>query len=104
MALRKRKLKDDLLWLRGPFIVLGIAILSAAGMYYGANLFRGEFQQQEMAVQSDFDLLTQQVEEIEQAERIIVENIETYNGMRTNGILDEEDRVALLEDIAAIRS
>lgn len=51
----------------------------------------------------DFDLLTGQVEAIAESERIIIENIENFNSMVANSVLDEEDRVALLQDIGSIR-
>ena len=103
MALRKRTLKHDMLWLKWPLTLLGVVVIASAGLYISASMFRNEMQREEFNALSDYDLITGQVDEIAQAERVITNNIDRYNVMVVNGVMGEEDRVALLEDITAIR-
>ncbi len=104
MALRRRNPKEDLLWLKWPLIVLGVVSIGAAGLYFSASAYRNSVQREELNITSDYDLINEQVREIANAEQVIVENIEAFNRMAANSVLDEEDRVGLLEDIGAIRS
>jgi len=60
-------------------------------------------RRQEIGIRSNTEVLNLELREIEQSERIIVENIDLFNLMQANGILDEENRVSLLEDISRIR-
>lgn len=103
MALKKRSLKEDLLWLKWSLSLLLLVIVGSAGTYVGAFYFRNDMQRQEFQALSELDLLQGQVREVEIAEQIIVDNIDRFNSMVNNSILDDEDRVQLLEEIRMIR-
>lgn len=103
MALRRRSLGDDIRWLRGPMILLGIVLAVSIGGYLGASYYRNDVQRMEFNATTDLDLISVQVEEIEQEEQAVVNSIGVYNTMEENGVMGEEDRVALLEEITAIR-
>lgn len=103
MSLRRRNYEEDLLWLKWPLICLGVAIAAAVGMALAASSYQDEMRQDEFNRLSDLDLLQGQVREIEEAEQIIVNNIGVYEQMESRRLLDAEDRVALLDDIAALR-
>ena len=103
MALKKRSLKHDMLWLRWPLSLLGIVVAASIALFVSASMFRNELQRDEFNALSDFDLISGQVAEIEQAERVITDNIGRYNSMVANGVMQEENRVQLLEDITNIR-
>ena len=103
MALRRRNFRDDMLWLQTPIIALVIVLLISSGFYIGASMFRNNMQRQEFNALSDLDLMNGQVDEIEQSEQVIVNNIGLYNRMVVNGVMGDEDRVAMLEAITAIR-
>ncbi len=103
MALRRRNWREDVRWLRWPLTLLAVVIVSSVGLYVSASAFRNDMQRQEFNALSDLDLLNGQVDEIEQAEQVIVNNIGLYNSMVANGIMAEEDRVSMLEAITQIR-
>ncbi|MCH7816851.1 MAG: hypothetical protein IIC60_09820 [Proteobacteria bacterium] len=103
MPLKRRQLKDDLLWLKWPLILLAVVLSVAISSYVSAFYFRNDMQRQEFDAFSAFDLLSGQVREIESAERIIVNNIDRFNSMAATSLMDEENRVDLLEEIRAIR-
>ena len=104
MAARRNSLKDDLAWLKWWLILLAISIAIAIGGYWAALQYRGEMQRLEFGTRSNFDVITQEVTQIEESERIIVENIDRFNAMVADRLLDEEDRVSLLEDLSRIRN
>lgn len=103
MALKNRRIKEDLLWLKWSLVLLALVITMASGSYLSAFYFRNDMQREEFNIVSAIDLISGQVREIESSERIIVNNIDRFNSMVENSILDEEDRVALLEEIRTIR-
>ena len=103
MALRRRTWQADVKWLQTPLITLSVVFVACIGLYLGATYFRNDLQGQEFNALSELDLLNLQVDEIEQAEQVIVNNIGLYNTMVANGVMSEEDRVAMLEEITAIR-
>lgn len=103
MPLKRRQLKDDLFWLKWPLIFLVLVIGATVSSYVSAFYFRNEMQRQEFDAVSKLDLISGQVREIESSERIIVSNIDRYNSMAASSILNEENRVDLLEEIRTIR-
>ncbi len=103
MALKRQPLKDDLLWLKWSLIFLGLVLLVTVSSYTSAIYFRNDMQRQEFDALSELDLISGQLREIESAERIIVNNIDRFNSMAANSIMDEENRVDLLEEIRTIR-
>ena len=103
MALRRRTWQADVKWLQTPLTMLGVVIIAAIAIYLGASYFRNDLQRQEFNALSELDLLRAQINEIEEAEQVIVNNIGLYNSMVANGVMSEEDRVAMLEAITAIR-
>ncbi|MCG8412729.1 MAG: hypothetical protein MI746_00785 [Pseudomonadales bacterium] len=103
MALRRRNWREDVRWLRWPLSLLAVVIVASISLYISASIFRNDMQRQEFNALSDLDLLNGQVDEIEQAEQVIVNNIGLYNSMVANGIMAEEDRVNMLEAITQIR-
>lgn len=104
MAAYRRNLKDDLAWLKWWLILLGISFAIVIGGYWAALYYRGEMRRLEFGTRSNFDVITQEVTQIEESERIIVENIDRFNSIVADRLLDEEDRVSLLEDIRRIRN
>lgn len=104
MAMRRRNLRDDLMWLKWWLILLGVCISIAIGGYWASLYYRSDMRRLELGTRSNFDVITQEVTQIEESERIIVENIDRYNDLVSNRLMEEEDRVSLLEDIRRIRN
>lgn len=104
MAIRRRTWQEDVRWLQFPLGLLGVVVVASIGIYFSAAYFRNDLQRQEFNALSELDLLNAQVDEIEEAEQVIVNNIGLYNNMVANGVMAEEDRVAMLEAITEIRN
>ncbi len=103
MALPQRTLKQDLRWLLWPITLFMIVLLGSIANYFLAFGFQEDRQRTEFNVLAELDLVSGQVREIERAEEIIINNIDRYNRMVEDTVMDEEDRVALLEDVRKIR-
>lgn len=103
MAARRRNIREDLAWLRWWLVLLAICLSIAIGGYWAALYYRGEVRRLEFGTRSNFDTILQEVTQIEESERIIVENIDRFNLLAANRLMDEEDRVSLLADIGRIR-
>lgn len=103
MALKRRHIKEDLLWLRWNIILLVIVTGASIGLYISASIYRDDMQNQEFNAQSELDFVNGQILDIENAESVVINNIGSYNSMVANGVLEEEDRVGLLEEISNIR-
>jgi len=104
MALRRREFRDDVLWLRWPIAYTALSTLVAVALWWGAASLRNETQRREFNAINQLDLLAGQVREIEEAERVIVNNIGVFNRMEARGIMAGENRVALLDTIGDIRA
>lgn len=103
MALRRRNFQEDVRWLRGPITVVVIVVAISVGTYVGASYYRNGVQRQEFNATTNLDLISVQVQDIEQEEQAVVNSIGIYNSMVANGVMGEEDRVGLLEEITRIR-
>lgn len=104
MAMRRRNTRADLAWLKWWLVLLGLCLAIAIGGYWSALYYRTEMSRLELGTRSNFDVIIQEVTQIEESERIIVENIDRYNELVRYQIMGTEDRVSLLEDISRIRN
>lgn len=98
-----RFIKEDLRWLKWRLVLLAIALIIAVSLYFSVLIYRNEIRRQEVGVRTNTEVLQIQLREIEESERIIIDNIDFYNDMVADGIMSEENRVLLLEDISRIR-
>lgn len=103
MALKKRSMKEDVIWLKLPIVMFCLAVAAAVGSYVFATYFWNDVLRRESASYSDFNYVSSQVFDIEEAEQIIVSNIDRFNEMVENQVMSEENRVSLLAEIGAIR-
>lgn len=97
------KIIDNLLWLKWRLMVFFLVAVVSLGAYFSILLFRNEMRRYEVSALTDFDVLVQELQQIEDSERIIIENIDRFNSLVDNGVIGDEDRVALLENIRQIR-
>ena len=102
--MRRRNIRDDFAWLKWWLILFGICFAIAVGGYWASLYYRTDMRRLELGTRANFDTIIQEVTQIEESERIIVENIDRYNALVENRLLDSEDRVSLLEDIRRIRN
>ena len=103
MAAKRRNFREDLAGLKWWLVLLAICLAIAVGGYWTSLFYRGEMRRLEFGSRSNFDEILQEVTQIEESEQIIVENIDRFNSLAANRLLDEEDRVSLLEDVRRIR-
>lgn len=103
MEALNRFIKEDMPWLKWRLVLLAIALVIAFGMYFSVLLFRNEMRRQEVGVRTNTEVLQIQLQEIEESERIIIENIDYFNRIVADSVMDEENRVILLEDISRLR-
>ena len=103
MASMNPRLKEDLLWLKWPLGLTFLLICICIGLIFSANFYSTNMRIREQQALGELDLLSEQVQVIAESERIIIENIENFNSMVANSVMDEEDRVAILNEIGSIR-
>jgi hypothetical protein len=103
MALKRRSLLEDALAIKWSLLALLLSVAAAGAIYISIADYQNAVRNDEFNAYSDLNLVTSQVSEIEEAEQIIVNNIDRFNQMQRNSVLDEEDRVGLLEQIGQIR-
>lgn len=104
MSLGRRHLQQDLYLLKWQLILLGLILVTAIGLYVGAIYFRNEMRRTEYAYQVNFENINNELQQIEEERSTILQYIDAFNTMARRGILDEEDRVGLLEDIRVLRN
>lgn len=104
MALSKRSLQADLIWLKLPLLAMVFLVGATVGIYFYSIYHWDNTLLQEGMAYSDFNYISSQVSAIEDAEQIIIQNIDNFNEMTSNGVMSEEDRVGLLAEIGAIRN
>ncbi|MBL4582171.1 MAG: hypothetical protein JKY29_10160 [Gammaproteobacteria bacterium] len=103
MVAKRRNIGEDLAWLKWWLVLLVICLAIAIGGYWASLYYRGQMRQLEFGTRSNFNVIFQEVTQIEESEQIIVENIDRFNLLAENRLLGEEDRVSLLEDVRRIR-
>lgn len=103
MALKRRSLQADIKALKWPLGFFALSIAATVGFYFSTQFFWNDILRQESNVYSELNYVSSQVAAIEEAEQIFIDNIDRYNEMVANGVLDEEDRVMLLAEIGRIR-
>ncbi len=103
MALRRRSLQADIKALKWSLGFLLLAIAATGGIYFSTQYFWNDILRQESNVYNQLNYVSSQVSAIEEAETIFVNNIDRFNQMVKSGVLDEEDRVGLLEEFGQIR-
>ncbi len=84
-------------------ILLAVVLALSIGAYFAASFYGNDMQRREFNATTDMELISVQVQEIAQEEQAVVNSIGVYNTMEANGVMGEEDRVALLEEITDIR-
>ncbi len=104
MALKRRTLTADIQALKWPLLLFVFVTAATVAFYFGAQSYWDNILRQESNSYSDLNYISSQVSAIEDAERIFIENIDRFNVMVSNGVLNQEDRVALLAEIGRIRN
>jgi len=104
VALKRRSLTADIKALAWPLVFLALTIAATVAFYLGTQTYWDSILREESGVYGELNFVSSQVSAIEDAERTFIENIDRFNIMVANGVLNTEDRVALLAEIGRIRN
>lgn len=96
--------KEDYLMIKWQIVFAVIATLVAIGIYFGIDYFDTRSLRNLRIAQSDFDNARSRVELIEEEEATIIEYIGRYQMLNADGVVQEEDRLQMLERVADIRA
>jgi hypothetical protein len=103
VALKRRSLQADIVALKWPLSFLVLSVAATIGFYLSTQFYWNDILRRESNAYSELNYVSTQVAAIEEAEKIFIENIGSYNEMLVNGVLNEEDRVGLLAEIGRVR-
>ncbi|MEX2130474.1 MAG: hypothetical protein WD772_03230 [Pseudohongiellaceae bacterium] len=104
MSLGRRVLQQDLFLLKWQFILMGLVLMTAIGLYAGALYYRNDMRRDEFIFRTNFDNINNELQQIEEERAVILQYIDAFNIMAQRGVLEEENRVGLLEDIRLLRN
>jgi hypothetical protein len=93
----------DIRLIRWQLVLFVLCSLLAACIYFGVNYLEDQASQELRRANAAFQSARSSVELIEDEEATIIENIDEYRELLANGILEPEDRLQFLEDLAVIR-
>ncbi|MFM1894967.1 MAG: hypothetical protein RLZZ385_41 [Pseudomonadota bacterium] len=103
MSLGRYHYQQDAKLLKWQFTLLALVLIAVIALHVFALYLRDDARRTAVAYQANFDNVSLELEQIELAEATIRQYIDDFNVMANLGVLNEEDRVALLEDISRIR-
>ncbi len=104
MALRRGRLKDNLMFLKWNILLLLLCVGASLSAYLYAISQQAQWQRQELALRQNLDRIEGQLATIEEARSAILDNLEIYNQIVSSPVMQEEDRILLVEEIRNIRS
>lgn len=93
----------DLLLIRWQILLFVTCSVIGAGIYFTVGYMESQASQELQQANSAFERARSSVELIEDEEATIIENIDEYRALMAQEILEPEDRLQLLEDLAVIR-
>lgn len=94
---------EDLRLLRRPFLILMVSTTVSLLLYLGTGFMNSSATARFQSVQSQFVQVQTSIQQIATEEATFVEYIDRYRMMETDGIFEDEDRLALLEYFQSIR-
>jgi hypothetical protein len=103
MALKRRSVKEDVFWLKMPLSAFALSVAMSTAVYFYATYYSDDILRRESNLYTNYNLVSSQVFAIEEAEQIIISNIDRFKKMVENQVMSEEDRVSLLAEIGSIR-
>ena len=104
MSLGRRQFDQDLVLLKWHLVLLGLVLVGSIALYVGAVYYRNEMRRAEYAFEVNYDSINNELQQIESERTTILQYIDAFNIMARRGILEEENRVGLLEDIRLLRN
>jgi len=93
----------DLLLIRWQIVLFVICCTLVTGVYLTVGYMEAQASQELQQANSAFERTRSSVELIEEEEATIIENIDEYRVLMARDILEPEDRLQFLEDLAVIR-
>lgn len=94
---------EDLQLLRRPALMLFVSVVLAAVVYLGSQYMNTSAAQSFQLAQNQYVQVQTSIQQIASEESTFVEYIDRYRLMVEDGVFEDEDRLALLEFVQAIR-
>lgn len=95
--------KEDLLNLKWKILLAIFSICLAGGIYYGADIVNTDMNNSLRTARAELQRAQTDIDQIEEEEATIIEYIGRYQDLTDAGIVNNEDRLQLLEMFAQIR-
>jgi hypothetical protein len=94
----------DLKLLRIPAIIATLCLITSVSIYLSAQRFEQQSSQSRNTAQENLTRVQNSIQQISQEEATIVRYIDRYRFSEESGFLDDEDRLAFLEQVATLRT
>ncbi len=95
--------KGDFKLLRTALIVLVVCISISTALFFGVNQINDSASSALNSARSQYEQVSASVQLISEEEATIIRYIDRYLRFVENGYVEDEDRLALIEDISRIR-
>lgn len=95
--------KSDLLLLRWPALVLLVSGVLAGILYFALGLLSQWSAGGLAEARAEFDQVSSAMQQIAQEEQTVIRYIDRFSQMEADGVMSAEDRLDLIETIAALR-
>ena len=104
MAVRLPFEKQDLVLLRSSSIVFVVSAIIASVVYFGSDSLNQSASFDLSQAQARFDQASTSVQEIAEEEATIIRYIDRYREIAAEGVVEDEDRLSLIEKIGELRA
>lgn len=101
--MNRLQLKQDALYIKWHLLILTITVIGGPASYLGATYFQDQMNRQELGAQTNVAITDDLIRRIEEEEATIVANIGRFQAMSDDGVLEPENRVAILERLRMLR-
>tara|TARA_R100001143_G_C3343415_1_gene125470 strand:+ start:70 stop:714 length:645 start_codon:yes stop_codon:yes gene_type:complete len=95
--------KQDILGLKWKILLAVLCLMLAGGIYYYADIMNTQMARNLQVARGNLQLARTNIDQIEDEEATIIEYIGRYQELETDGVVNPEDRLQLIERITEIR-
>ena len=95
--------KQDILGLKWKILLAVLCLMLAGGIYYYADIMNTQMARNLQIARGNLQLARTNIDQIEDEEATIIEYIGRYQELETDGVVNPEDRLQLIERITEIR-
>ncbi|MAY03560.1 MAG: hypothetical protein CMQ38_11375 [Gammaproteobacteria bacterium] len=95
--------KQDILGLKWKILLAVLCLMLAVSIYYYADIMNTQMARNLQIARGNLQLARTNIDQIEDEEATIIEYIGRYQELETDGVVNPEDRLQLIERITEIR-